>query len=185
MQCQQSRWYNTPWTTSAFRAFLNFSMLQAAVQVAKLRRETLQCFWPGLVPQGSRDLESAHLVPDPAKRATSFLRPLPATNRFLSALTFSNLTMPTLVLSQVAQLSKNGPSDHLPPKIGSLASWILGDECRCQGLQKLFAALTGISLLQKACGFSGPQLCILNLLPLQVSYSETARFHSSKEHPVA
>ncbi|CAE7534099.1 unnamed protein product [Symbiodinium pilosum] len=35
-----------------------------------------------------------------------------------------------------------------------------------QGLQKLFAALTGISLLQK------------------VSYSETARFHSSKEHPV-
>ncbi|CAE7337541.1 CUL1, partial [Symbiodinium pilosum] len=33
-------------------------------------------------------------------------------------------------------------------------------------LQKLFAALTGISLLQK------------------VSYSETARFHSSKEHPV-
>ena len=66
------RWYNTPWTTTAFRAFLNFSMLQAAVQVAKLRRETLQCFWPGLVPQGSRDLESAHLVPDPAKRATGF-----------------------------------------------------------------------------------------------------------------
>jgi len=26
------RWYNTPWTTTAFRAFLNFSMLQAAVQ---------------------------------------------------------------------------------------------------------------------------------------------------------
>ena len=34
------------------------------------------------------------------------------------------------------------------------------------GLQKLLMALTGISLLQK------------------VSYSETARFHSSKEHPV-
>ena len=27
------RWYNTPWTTTAFRAFLNFSMLQAAVQL--------------------------------------------------------------------------------------------------------------------------------------------------------
>ena len=80
--------------------------------VAKLRRETPESFWPGLVPQGSRDLESAHLVPDPAKGATGFLRPLPATSRFLSALTFSNLTMPTLVLPQVAQLSKNGPSDH-------------------------------------------------------------------------
>ena len=28
--------------------------------------------------------------------------------RFLSALTFSNLTMPTFVLPQVAQLSKSG-----------------------------------------------------------------------------
>ena len=79
--------------------------------VAQLRRETPESFWPGLVPQGSRDLESAHLVPDPAKGATGFLRPLPATSRFLSALTFSNLTMPTLVLPQVAQLSKNGHLD--------------------------------------------------------------------------
>ena len=31
--------------------------------------------------------------------------------RFLSALTFSNLTMPTFVLPQVAQLSKNGHLD--------------------------------------------------------------------------
>eukprot|EP00438_Fugacium_kawagutii_P035510 Skav211962 [mRNA] locus=scaffold433:265494:270425:- [translate_table: standard] len=49
--------------------------------------------------------------------------------------------MPTFVLPQVAQLGKGG-------------------------LNKLFMALTGISLLQK------------------VSYSETSRFHSSKEHPV-
>ncbi|CAE7548559.1 unnamed protein product, partial [Symbiodinium pilosum] len=27
--CAERRWYNTPWTTTAFRAFLNFSMLQA------------------------------------------------------------------------------------------------------------------------------------------------------------
>ncbi|CAE6967962.1 unnamed protein product [Symbiodinium natans] len=103
MFIQVERWYNTPWTTTAFRAFLNFSMLQA--------------WFP--------------------KEAEIWNQP----TWFLSALTFSNLTMPTLVLPQVAQLSKNG-------------------------LQKLFAALTGISLLQK------------------VSYSETARFHSSKEHPV-
>ncbi|CAE7204650.1 unnamed protein product [Symbiodinium sp. CCMP2592] len=122
MFIQVERWYNTPWTTTAFRAFLNFSMLQAAVQVAKLRRETLQCFF------------GQAWFP---KEAEIWNQP----TWFLSALTFSNLTMPTLVLPQVAQLSKNG-------------------------LQKLFAALTGISLLQK------------------VSYSETARFHSSKEHPV-
>ncbi|CAE6919191.1 unnamed protein product [Symbiodinium natans] len=103
MFIQVERWYNTPWTTSAFRAFLNFSMLQA--------------WFP--------------------KEAEIWNQP----TWFLSALTFSNLTMPTLVLPQVAQLSKNG-------------------------LQKLFVALTGISLLQK------------------VSYSETSRFHSSKEHPV-
>ncbi|CAE7399613.1 unnamed protein product [Symbiodinium pilosum] len=103
MFIQVERWFNTPWTTTAFRAFLNFSMLQA--------------WFP--------------------KEAEIWNQP----TWFLSALTFSNLTMPTLVLPQVAQLSKNG-------------------------LQKLFAALTGISLLQK------------------VSYSETARFHSSKEHPV-
>merc|ERR1712127_346002 len=65
---------------------------------------------------------------------------------FLSALTFSNLTMPTLVLPQVASLSR-------------------------RGVQKLFAGLTAISLLQK------------------VSYSETAHFHSNalnaaKTHPL-
>jgi len=43
---------------------------------------------------------------------------------FLSALTFANFTMPTIVLPPVAALSKNG-------------------------LRKLFAGLTGISLLQK------------------------------------
>jgi len=103
MFIQVERWFNTPWTTTAMRAFLNFSMLQA--------------WFP--------------------KEAEIWNQP----TWFLSALTFSNLTMPTFVLPQVAQLSKNG-------------------------LQKLFAALTGISLLQK------------------VSYSETSRFHSSKEHPV-
>ena len=60
--------------------------------------------------------------------------------------------MPTFVLPQVAQLSKNGPLDDFGTRIfagrvlgvgnGSIGQW--------QGLQKLFAALTGISLLQKA-----------------------------------
>ena len=95
--------FNATWKMIAFRAFLNFSMLQA--------------WFP--------------------KEAEIWNQP----TWFLSALTFSNLTMPTFVLPQVAQLTKGG-------------------------LQKLFMALTGISLLQK------------------VSYSETARFHSSKEHPV-
>ncbi|CAE7029094.1 CUL1, partial [Symbiodinium sp. CCMP2456] len=94
MFIQVERWYNTPWTTTAFRAFLNFSMLQA--------------WFP--------------------KEAEIWNQP----TWFLSALTFSNLTMPTLVLPQVAQLSKNG-------------------------LQKLFAALTGISLLQKASSFEKQQ----------------------------
>ncbi|CAK9113970.1 unnamed protein product [Durusdinium trenchii] len=95
--------FNATWKMIAFRAFLNFSMLQA--------------WFP--------------------KEAEIWNQP----TWFLSALTFSNLTMPTFVLPQVAQLTKNG-------------------------LQKLFFALTGISLLQK------------------VSYSETARFHSHHEHPV-
>jgi len=95
--------FNATWNMIAFRAFLNFSMLQA--------------WFP--------------------KEAEIWNQP----TWFLSALTFSNLTMPTLVLPNVANLSK-------------------------KGLQKLLAALWGVSLLQK------------------VSYSETARFHSSKEHPV-
>ena len=95
--------FKASWNMIAFRAFLNFSMLQA--------------WFP--------------------KEAEIWNQP----TWFLSALTFSNLTMPTLVLPQVANLTKNG-------------------------LQKLLAALWGVSLLQK------------------VSYSETARFHSSKEHPV-
>ncbi|CAJ1448234.1 unnamed protein product [Effrenium voratum] len=97
------RQFNATWKMIAFRAFLNFSMLQA--------------WFP--------------------KEAEIWNQP----TWFLSALTFSNLTMPTFVLPQVAALSKTG-------------------------LHKLFLALTGVSLLQK------------------VSYSETARFHSSKEHPV-
>jgi len=97
------RQFNSTWNMIAFRAMLNFTMLQA--------------WFP--------------------KEAEIWNQP----TWFLSALTFSNLTMPTFVLPQVAQLSKGG-------------------------LNKLFYALTGISLLQK------------------VSYSETARFHSSKEHPV-
>jgi len=95
--------FKASWNMIAFRAFLNFSMLQA--------------WFP--------------------KEAEIWNQP----TWFLSALTFSNLTMPTLVLPNVANLSK-------------------------KGLQKLLAALWGVSLLQK------------------VSYSETARFHSSKEHPV-
>eukprot|EP00490_Sorites_sp_Unknown_P029498 CAMPEP_0114655208 /NCGR_PEP_ID=MMETSP0191-20121206/10962_1 /TAXON_ID=126664 /ORGANISM="Sorites sp." /LENGTH=433 /DNA_ID=CAMNT_0001870889 /DNA_START=33 /DNA_END=1334 /DNA_ORIENTATION=- len=95
--------FSATWKMIAFRAFLNFSMLQA--------------WFP--------------------KEAEIWNQP----TWFLSALTFSNLTMPTFVLPQVAKLTKGG-------------------------LQKLFLALTGMSLLQK------------------VSYSETARFHSSKEHPV-
>ena len=95
--------FKASWNMIAFRAFLNFSMLQA--------------WFP--------------------KEAEIWNQP----TWFLSALTFSNLTMPTLVLPQVANLTKNG-------------------------LQKLLAALWGVSLLQK------------------VSYSETARFHSHFEHPV-
>ena len=95
--------FKATWNMIAFRAFLNFSMLQA--------------WFP--------------------KEAEIWNQP----TWFLSALTFSNLTMPTLVLPSVANLTKNG-------------------------LQKLLAALWGVSLLQK------------------VSYSETARFHSHHEHPV-
>eukprot|EP00440_Ansanella_granifera_P018311 gb/GFBE01019883.1/.p1 GENE.gb/GFBE01019883.1/~~gb/GFBE01019883.1/.p1 ORF type:complete len:450 (+),score=97.02 gb/GFBE01019883.1/:1-1350(+) len=80
------RWYKTPWTTTAFRAFLNYSLLQA--------------WFP--------------------KEAEIWNQP----TWFLSALTFSNLMMPTAILPQVAQLSKNG-------------------------LKKLFYSLTAISLLQK------------------------------------
>eukprot|EP00440_Ansanella_granifera_P021058 gb/GFBE01022867.1/.p1 GENE.gb/GFBE01022867.1/~~gb/GFBE01022867.1/.p1 ORF type:complete len:234 (+),score=45.10 gb/GFBE01022867.1/:1-702(+) len=64
------RWYKTPWTTTAFRAFLNYSLLQA--------------WFP--------------------KEAEIWNQP----TWFLSALTFSNLMMPTAILPQVAQLSKNG-----------------------------------------------------------------------------
>eukprot|EP00429_Kryptoperidinium_foliaceum_P066497 CAMPEP_0176052296 /NCGR_PEP_ID=MMETSP0120_2-20121206/26001_1 /TAXON_ID=160619 /ORGANISM="Kryptoperidinium foliaceum, Strain CCMP 1326" /LENGTH=413 /DNA_ID=CAMNT_0017385735 /DNA_START=48 /DNA_END=1289 /DNA_ORIENTATION=+ len=79
------RWYRTPWQTSAFRGFLNYSMLQA--------------WFP--------------------KEAEIWNQP----TWFLSALTFSNLTMP-VVLRGVAKLSKDG-------------------------LGKLFGALMGVSLLQK------------------------------------
>eukprot|EP00931_Biecheleriopsis_adriatica_P087769 TRINITY_DN62196_c0_g1_i1.p1 TRINITY_DN62196_c0_g1~~TRINITY_DN62196_c0_g1_i1.p1 ORF type:complete len:478 (-),score=107.93 TRINITY_DN62196_c0_g1_i1:270-1643(-) len=97
MFVQVERWYKTPWTTTAFRAFLNYSMLQA--------------WFP--------------------KEAEIWNQP----TWFLSALTFSNSMMPTIILPRVAELSKNG-------------------------LQKLFYALTAMSLLQK------------------VAYSETSRFHS-------
>eukprot|EP00401_Gymnodinium_catenatum_P083128 CAMPEP_0117621840 /NCGR_PEP_ID=MMETSP0784-20121206/87839_1 /TAXON_ID=39447 /ORGANISM="" /LENGTH=448 /DNA_ID=CAMNT_0005425773 /DNA_START=71 /DNA_END=1417 /DNA_ORIENTATION=+ len=90
------RWYNTPWQTTAFRAFLNYTLLQA--------------WFP--------------------KEAEIWNQP----TWFLSALSFSNLTMPA-ILPRVAALSKNG-------------------------LQKLFYALTSVSVLQK------------------LSYSETTRFHS-------
>ena len=71
--------------------------------------------------------------------------------RFLSALTFSNLTMPTFVLPQVAQLSKNGRLDDSGTRFcrACFGYW----QWQWQGLQKLFAALTGISLLQKASSF--------------------------------
>ena len=95
--------FNASWNMIAFRAFLNFSMLQA--------------WFP--------------------KEAEIWNQP----TWFLSALTFSNLTMPTLVLPTVANLSK-------------------------KGLEKLNGALWAVSMLQK------------------VSYSETARFHSSNEKPV-
>jgi len=80
------RWYNTPWSTTAFRAFLNYSLLQA--------------WFP--------------------KEAEIWNQP----TWFLSALTFSNLTMPTLVLPRVAEMSK-------------------------AGLRKLLCALTAVSVLQK------------------------------------
>eukprot|EP00928_Gymnodinium_smaydae_P033362 TRINITY_DN2391_c0_g1_i1.p1 TRINITY_DN2391_c0_g1~~TRINITY_DN2391_c0_g1_i1.p1 ORF type:complete len:437 (-),score=90.51 TRINITY_DN2391_c0_g1_i1:109-1419(-) len=80
------RWYKTPWQTTAFRAFLNYTMLQA--------------WFPN----------EAEIWNQPTW--------------FLSALSFSNLTMPTLVLPRVAELSKNG-------------------------LRKLFGALTAVSVLQK------------------------------------
>eukprot|EP00440_Ansanella_granifera_P064607 gb/GFBE01070047.1/.p1 GENE.gb/GFBE01070047.1/~~gb/GFBE01070047.1/.p1 ORF type:complete len:446 (+),score=119.90 gb/GFBE01070047.1/:1-1338(+) len=86
MFIQVERWYNTPWTTTAFRAFLNYSLLQA--------------WFP--------------------KEAEIWNQP----TWFLSALTFSNLMMPTMVLPRVAELSKGG-------------------------LKKLFYALTAVSLLQK------------------------------------
>merc|ERR1712127_992788 len=80
------RWYNTAWQTTAFRAFLNYTLLQA--------------WFP--------------------KEAEIWNQP----TWFLSALTFSNLMMPTLVLPHVANLSKDG-------------------------LHKLFCGLTAVSLLQK------------------------------------
>ncbi|CAJ1397552.1 unnamed protein product [Effrenium voratum] len=80
------RQFKASWNIIAFRAFLNFSMLQA--------------WFP--------------------KEAEIWNQP----TWFLSALTFSNLTMPTLVLPNVANLTKNG-------------------------LQKLLGALWGLSLLQK------------------------------------
>jgi len=79
------RQFKTPWTTTAFRAFLSFSMLQA--------------WFP--------------------KEAEIWNQP----TWFLSALTFSNLTMPA-ILPRVAELSK-------------------------VGLRKLFYALTAVSVLQK------------------------------------
>jgi len=80
------RWYNTPWSTTAFRAFLNYSLLQA--------------WFP--------------------KEAEIWNQP----TWFLSALTFSNLTMPSFVIPRVAELSKSG-------------------------LRKLFCGLTTASVLQK------------------------------------
>jgi len=80
------RWYKTHWSTTAFRAFLNYTLLQA--------------WFP--------------------KEAEIWNQP----TWFLSALTFSNLTMPTLVLPRVAELSK-------------------------AGLRRLFCGLTAVSVLQK------------------------------------
>jgi len=80
------RWYKTHWSTTAFRAFLNYSLLQA--------------WFP--------------------KEAEIWNQP----TWFLSALSFSNVTMPTLVLPRVAELSK-------------------------AGLRKLFCGLTAVSILQK------------------------------------
>lgn len=80
------RQFNTSWQTVSFRAFLNYTMLQA--------------WFP--------------------KEAEIWNQP----TWFLSALTFSNLTMPTFVLPQVAHLSKNG-------------------------LRKLMGGLTAMSVLQK------------------------------------
>jgi len=102
------RQFKAAWSTIGFRAFLNFTMLQA--------------WFP--------------------KEAEIWNQP----TWFLSALTFANLTMPTAVLPGVASMSR-------------------------KGVEKLFAGLTAISLLQK------------------VSYSETARFHSNsldqpKMHPL-
>eukprot|EP00429_Kryptoperidinium_foliaceum_P043834 CAMPEP_0176107360 /NCGR_PEP_ID=MMETSP0120_2-20121206/53882_1 /TAXON_ID=160619 /ORGANISM="Kryptoperidinium foliaceum, Strain CCMP 1326" /LENGTH=424 /DNA_ID=CAMNT_0017441497 /DNA_START=45 /DNA_END=1319 /DNA_ORIENTATION=+ len=90
------RYYNTPWSKTGLRAFLNYSMLQA--------------WFPA----------EAEVWNQPSW--------------FLSALTFSNLAMPA-VLTRTAALSKIG-------------------------LQKLFYALTTISVLQK------------------LSFSNTSRFHS-------
>eukprot|EP00435_Cladocopium_sp_Y103_P012135 s282_g3.t1 len=146
--------FNATWNMIAFRAFLNFSMLQAwfpkeaeiwnqptwflsALTFSNLTMPTLVL--PGLVPQGSRDLESAHLVP----------------------------VGPDLFESHHAHfgLAQRGqPLQESRLNLGSYSS-VLGS-CHRNGLQKLLAALWGVSLLQK------------------VSYSETARFHSSKEHPV-
>jgi len=89
------RFYKTPWKTTGFRAFLNFSLLQA---------------W------------------FPAETQT-WNQPA----WFLSALTFSNIAMPQ-VLIRSAMLSKSGA-------------------------QKLFLAMTGLSVLQKT------------------SFSQTSRFH--------
>eukprot|EP00927_Polykrikos_kofoidii_P055181 TRINITY_DN49470_c0_g1_i1.p1 TRINITY_DN49470_c0_g1~~TRINITY_DN49470_c0_g1_i1.p1 ORF type:complete len:470 (+),score=73.71 TRINITY_DN49470_c0_g1_i1:52-1461(+) len=80
------RWYKTSWQTTSFRAFLNYTLLQA--------------WFPA----------EAEIWNQPTW--------------FLSALTFSNLVMPSLVLPSVASLSK-------------------------QGLWKLFCGLTSISVLQK------------------------------------
>lgn len=67
--------FNATWKMIVFRAFLNFSMLQA--------------WFP--------------------KEAEIWNQP----TWFLSALTFSNLTMPTFVLPQVAQLTKGRSPEAL------------------------------------------------------------------------
>jgi len=80
------RQFKTSWSKISFRAFLNYTLLQA--------------WFP--------------------KEAEIWNQP----TWFLSALTFSNLAMPTAILPQVAKLSKDG-------------------------LRKLFAGLTAVSFLQK------------------------------------
>ena len=91
----------------AFRAFLNFSMLQECRERVEHRGEC-GAIAAGLVPQGGRDLEPADLAAAQEKCSIRSLGLDSILLRFLSALTFSNVTMPTFVLPQVAALSKNG-----------------------------------------------------------------------------